>query len=193
MDTQCADDSTEQGSRPVRDAVAEKIIQREVGAVLRRARDEIGWSRGYFVTRLPSGIGARTLLSYEQGTRHLTVLRFVEVCRALEVAAPLLLNQALQRARVHLEHVVLRVDLRQLVTERDEKFLPMVMWAHNKLVRHPDGIVAVAPSAVVEMADFMGWSRAELASYLARFVPDLTDDTTSVAPRLLADSESWAS
>lgn len=194
MDTQCADDSTEQGSsRPVRDVVAEKIIQRAVGVELRRARDEIGWSRGYFVTRLPSGIGARTLLSYEHGTRHLTLLRFVEVCRALEVAAPLLLNQALQRARVHLEHVVLRVDLRRLVTERDEKFLPMVMWAHNKLVRHPDGVVAVAPSAVVEMADFMGWSRAELANYLARFVPDLTDDTTSVGPRLLVGSEGWAS
>lgn len=193
MDTQCADDSAEQdSSRPVRDVVAEKIIQRSVGVELRRAREEVGWSRGFFVTRLPSGIGARTLLSYEHGTRHLTLLRFVEVCRAMEVAAPLLLNQALQRARVHLEHVVLRVDLRRLVAERDERFLPLVMWAHNKLVRHPDGIVNVAPSAVVEMADFMGWSRAELASYLARFVPDLTDDI-SVGPRLLTGSDGWAS
>src|SRR5262245_52573695 len=122
MDTQCADDSREQdSSRPVRDVVAEKIIQRAVGVELRRARDELGWSRGYFVNRLPSGIGARTLLSYEHGTRHLTLLRFVEVCRTMGVAAPWLLNRALQRAQVHLEQVVLRVDLRRLVAERDEK------------------------------------------------------------------------
>src|ERR1044071_2848940 len=139
MDTESADDSREQDSgRPVRDVVAEKIIQRAVGVELRRAREDVGGSRGHFVTRLPSGIGARTLLSYEHGTRHMTLLRFVEVCRALRVASPLLLNQSLQRAQVHLEHVVLRVDLRLLVAERDEKFLPMVMWAHNKLVRHPD-------------------------------------------------------
>jgi hypothetical protein len=74
-----------------------------------------------------------------------------------------------------LENLVLQVDVRQVVTQRDEKFLPLVMWAHNKLVRHPAGVVELAPSAVVELADVVGCSQSELADYLARFVPDEAD------------------
>jgi transcriptional regulator with XRE-family HTH domain len=81
---------------------SDKMISRAIGEELRRARETLGWSRGQLVARLPSGIGDRTLLSYEHGTRHLTTLRLVELCRALGVAAPTLLNQALQRARIHL-------------------------------------------------------------------------------------------
>ena len=177
MDAQCAAERKgQESSRPTGAEATEKAISRAVGEELRRAREANGWARGYLVTRLPSGIGVRTLLSYEHGTRHLTLLRFLEVCRALGVAAPLLLNRALQRARIHLENLVLRVDVRQVVSQRDERFLPMVMWAHNKLVRHPGGIVELEPSAVVELADILGCSQSDLANYLARFVPDQDDD-----------------
>lgn len=153
----------------------EKAISRAIGEELRRAREANGWSRGHLVARLPSGISDRTLLTYEHGTRHLTLVRFLEICRALGVSGPILLNQALQRARIHLANLVLRVDVRQLVAQRDEEFLPMVLWAHNKLIKHPDGVVEVTPSAVVELADFIGCSEVELANYLARFVPDHVD------------------
>jgi hypothetical protein len=139
---------------------------------LRRAREAKGWSRGYFVTRLPSGIGARTLLSYEHGTRHLTLLRFLEVCRALGVAGPSSLNRALQHARIHPENLVLQVDVQQLVTQRDEKYVQMVVWAHNKLIKHPDGIVELAPSSVAELADLIGCPATDLANYLAKFAPN---------------------
>jgi len=66
---------------------SDKVISRALGEELRRAREALGWSRGHLVARLPSGIGERTLLSYEHGTRHLTALRFVELCRALGAAA----------------------------------------------------------------------------------------------------------
>lgn len=158
--------------RDVQGEATEKAVSRAVGAELRRAREAKGWSRNYFVTLLPSGIGARTLLSYEQGSRHLTVLRFLELCRALGVAAPSLLNQALQRARIHLENLVLQVDVRQLVKQRDDQFGSMVLWAHNKLIKHPDGVVELAPSAVVELADFIGCPATELMDYLARFIPE---------------------
>ena len=48
-----------------------KAVSRAMGEELRRAREARGWSRDYLVSRLPSGIGDRTLLSYEHGTRHL--------------------------------------------------------------------------------------------------------------------------
>jgi ribosome-binding protein aMBF1 (putative translation factor) len=46
----------------------EKVISRAIGEELRRAREATGWSRLQLVSRLPSGIGDRTLLSYEHGT-----------------------------------------------------------------------------------------------------------------------------
>jgi transcriptional regulator with XRE-family HTH domain len=155
-----------------RDEATEKAISRAVGEELRRAREENGWSRGQLVARLPSGIGDRTLLSYEHGTRHLTLLRFVELCAALDVAAPTLLNQGLQRARIQLQNVVLQIDLRDLLSDRNERFRPLIPWARNKLLEYPDGVVALPPTSVRELATFIGRPYHELAGYLARFIPD---------------------
>lgn len=152
--------------------VSEKTISRAIGEELRRAREAQGWSRGHLVSRLPSGIGDRTLLSYEHGTRHLTVLRFIELCRALEVAAPTLLNQALQRARIHLQNLVLQIDLRDLLNDRSEKFRPMHQWARNKLNESPTGVVELPPSSVRELATFVGCSYQDLAGFLSRFIPE---------------------
>lgn len=151
---------------------SEKAISRAIGEELRRAREACGWSRLQFVARLPSGIGDRTLLSYEHGTRHLTVLRFIEICQALGFAAPTLLNQALQRARIHLSNLVLRIDLRFLLNDRSDKFRPMHQWARNKLNEFPDGAVELPPASVRELATFVGCGYEELAGWLARFVPE---------------------
>jgi transcriptional regulator with XRE-family HTH domain len=152
--------------------VSEKTISRAIGEELRRAREAKGWSRGQLVALLPSGIGDRTLLSYEHGTRHLTVLRFIELCRALGVASPTLLNQALQRARIHLQNLVLQIDLRHLLNDRNEKFRPMHQWARNKLNENPDGVVELPPASIRELAAFVGCPYLDLANYLARFIPE---------------------
>lgn len=152
--------------------VAEKTISRAIGEELRRAREALGWSRGHLVSRLPSGIGDRTLLSYEHGTRHLTVLRLIELCRALGVAAPTLLNQALQRARIHLQNLVLLIDLKHLLNDRNEKFRPMHQWARNKLNENPEGVVELSPASVRELAAFVGCTYSELAAYLSKFLPE---------------------
>jgi transcriptional regulator with XRE-family HTH domain len=155
--------------------VTDKTISRAMGEELRRAREAKGWSRGQLVARLPSGIGDRTLLSYEHGTRHLTVLRFIELCKALGVAAPVLLNQALQRARIHLANLVLRVNLKFLLNDQSPNFRPMHQWARNKLNEHPGGVVELSPSSVRELAAFVGCGYEELAGYLARFLPEDVD------------------
>jgi transcriptional regulator with XRE-family HTH domain len=156
--------------------ITEKVISRAVGEELRQAREAAGWSRNYFVTRLPSGIGARTLLSYEHGTRHLTLLRFIELSATIGIAAPTLLNQALQRALIHLQNLTLQVDLRRLLNDRNNSFLPIVQWAHNKLIEYPNGIVELPPSSVRELATFMGCPHNDLTTYLAQFVPEHPHD-----------------
>jgi transcriptional regulator with XRE-family HTH domain len=150
---------------------SEKAISRAIGEELRRTREARGWSRGQLVARLPSGIGDRTLLSYEHGTRQLTALRLIEICQALGVAAPTLLNQAMQRARIHLQNLDLRIDLRYLLNDHNDKFRPMHQWARNKLNENPDGVVELPPSSIRELATFIGCAYLELANHLARFLP----------------------
>jgi transcriptional regulator with XRE-family HTH domain len=154
------------------DEVTEKVISRAIGEELRRAREANGWSRGQLVAGLPSGIGDRTLLSYEHGTRHLTVLRFIELCKALGITAPKLLNQALQRAHIHLQDLPLEIDLRKMLDDRSDKFFPMVQWAHNKLIENPGGVVELPPASVRELATFLGCPYHELADYMAGFIPE---------------------
>lgn len=152
--------------------VTDKVVSRAIGEELRRAREEKGWSRGLLVSRLPSGIGERTLLSYEHGTRQLTVLRLIEICRSLGVAPPTMLNQALQRAKIHLQNLALQIDLHDLLNDRTDKFRPMFQWARNRLNENPDGMVELSPSSVRELAAFVGCTHQELAAYLARFIPE---------------------
>ncbi len=154
------------------DDVTDKAFARAVGEEIRRAREEKGWSRAQLVAKLPSGIGDRTLLSYEHGTRQLTVLRLHEICRILGVSAPVLLSRALQRARIQLQNLVLHIDLRALLDDKSDRFRPMFQWARNKLNENPGGVVELEPSSVREMATFFGCSHLELANYLARFIPE---------------------
>ena len=51
----------------IQNDVPDYAIKKAVGAALRRAREAEEWSRTEFVALLPSGIGERTLLSYEHG------------------------------------------------------------------------------------------------------------------------------
>jgi transcriptional regulator with XRE-family HTH domain len=150
-----------------------QLAARAVGEVLRQAREVRGWTRLELVANLPSGIGDRTLLSYEHGSRALTVLRFLELCQSLQVEAPSLLSRGLQQARILLENVVLDVNLYALLRDQSPQFRSMHQWARNKLNRHPDGIATVAPATVLELADFTGCRTEELTAYLARFTPDL--------------------
>ena len=161
--------------------VPDKVISRALGEELRRAREACGWSRLQLVLRLPSGIGDRTLLSYEHGTRHLSAVRLIEICRAMGVDSATVLSQALQRARIHMETMNLRVDLRGLLCDSNNSvmFRPMVQWARNTLNEHPDGMVEVQPVVVRNLALFVGCPLDDLVTYLAQFAPDYGGRPTS--------------
>lgn len=152
-----------------------RAIARAIGEELRRTREFKGWSRAHLVSQLPSGIGDRTLLSYEHGTRHLTVLRFVEVCRALSVEPPVVLGQALQRARIHLDNLTMRIDIQRLLAHNDHNFIRIKMWAHNSLADRDEAVVELTPSAVTALATFMGCTNEELSEFLTQFTPDASN------------------
>ncbi len=154
------------------DEVTSTAVARALGEELRRAREARGWSRVQFVELLPSGIGDRTLLSYEYGSRQVSVLRLLELAQVLRVPAPVLLTEALQRARVYLQNLVLRVDLRHLLGDTNMHYRPLSQWARNRLNDTPNGVIEVTPSGLRELAAFIGRTPAELSNYLAAFTPD---------------------
>jgi hypothetical protein len=113
-------------------------------------------------------------LSYEHGTRQLTVLRLLELAEVLEVPASVIVTQALQRARLCLRNVTVRVDLRRVLENTSVHYRPLVPWARNRLPGSVDGVVEVSPEGVRELAAVIGRSHGEMSAYLARFAPDHT-------------------
>lgn len=159
------------------EALAESLetaVTRAVGGELRRVREARGWSRAYFVKRLPSGIGERTLLSYEHGVRQLTLSRLTELAEALEVDPATVVARGLQRARRRLDNLTLHVDLAALLNHDDTgrgKFRSMIQWARNALIENPNGVAEIDTRVVRNLALFTGCSHQELAEYLAQFTP----------------------
>ena len=153
------------------DPVLAEAVSRALGDELRRVRESLGLTRGAFVCRLPSRIGERTLLAYEHGVRLLTVVRFLELCEGLEASPTDLLAEALQRAKLHLSHLKLRIDLNKVVNDRNMNFRPLVQWARNRLNHTPNGIIEVSPDAILELAAVVGHSQKDLTHYLCRFTP----------------------
>jgi hypothetical protein len=151
---------------------SERVVCRALGDELRRTREEKGLTRREVVERLPSGICDRTLLSYEHGTRHVTTIRWIELSRAIGIDPALLMTRGLQRARLYMRDRCLTIDLRALLRDGSPNFRPIVQWARNTLNEHPGGTAEVEPAVVRNLALFMGCTHAELARYLARFLPD---------------------
>ena len=148
--------------------VTDRAFSRILGQEIRRARETRGWTRVQLVEQLPSGIGDRTLLSYEQGIRHLSVIRFVEISRALGVAASDLLARAQEKAR-DLRAFSLRVNLRAVLRDQRDGFESVRRWARYRLKGDPSTEVLLAPMTIREMAVALDLSHAALAAYLAEF------------------------
>lgn len=126
--------------------------------------------------RLPSGIGDRTLLSYEHGIRYLTVVRFREICKALEVPASEILYRATEEAR-DLRAYSLKINLRAVVRDERDGFEALRRWAKYRLEDDTYAEVLLASTTVREIAAALGYSHSALAAYLTEFgTEDLDDD-----------------
>lgn len=142
-----------------------------LGLAVRRARESRGLTRAQLVEKLPSGIGDRTLLSYEHGIRFLSVVRFVEICRAIGVPADEVLGRASAMAD-DVRNRSLRVNLRALLRDEDDRFEAVRLWADRRLDETP--VLLVEPAALREMAAVIGVKHEVLAGYLAEFITEET-------------------
>lgn len=159
-----------------RGEISDRVLAKVLGQELRVARESRGWSRTELVGKLPSGIGDRTLLSYEHGIRTLSVTRFIEICRALGVAASEILDRTLEKAR-DLRAFSLKINLEAILRDDRDEFEPVRRWAAARLREDPTSEVLLAPVAVRELAIVFGFTHAALAAYLVEF--SAADDARS--------------
>lgn len=155
------------------DTIADQAISKALGEELRRVRDTVGLTRAEVVERATADIHARTYATYEHGTRQCTVARLVDICAALGVGAPEVLELALQRARLHLQTIGLQVDLHAVLRDTSAELKGLRSWAHNRLAANLDspGIARLTVPALQELAVCVGISRTELVRQLITFTP----------------------
>lgn len=147
-------------------------ITKALGEELRRARENVGWSQAELVRRMPSELHVKTLATYEQGVRQCTVVRLIEICRTLGVAAPDLLGRALQHMEVDLQTVGMQVDLHAMARDTRAELRQLRRWARNRLLINPaSGVARLDRGAVQEMAAVIGLTLSDLVRYLDMFRP----------------------
>lgn len=154
-----------------RDEISDRTLTRVLGQELRRAREGRGWTRADLARRLPSGIGERTLLSYEHGIRALTVSRYIEICTTIGVSAAETLDLAMEKAR-NPRAFSFKVDLRAILHDERTEFEPVRLWARNRLKESSNTKVLLAPMTVREMAAALGFTHAALAAYFVEYIAE---------------------
>ncbi len=157
------------------EGLTDRGLARLLGREVRLAREAGSWTRAQFVKRLPSGISDRTLLSYEHGVRFMTVMRFAEICRALGVPVSTILDRAMAKAR-DLTNYSFKVNLRAIVTDGQEGFEPVRVWAETRLRETSNPELTLASATVREMSVVLGVEHRELAAYLIAFTSEAIPD-----------------
>ena len=111
--------------------------QRVLGDEIRRLRKRRGWTRKDLNERLQSDISLQTLATYELGTRQCSVVRFVEICIALDELPHDLLARVHERVFTDAPVGRIRIDLRKVVRDRQPELLPLRRWATGRLAEEP--------------------------------------------------------
>ncbi|MBM7772312.1 DNA-binding Xre family transcriptional regulator [Actinokineospora baliensis] len=140
--------------------------QRALGRELQQLRMRRRWTRAQLVQRLPNELSAQALASYETGTRSCTVVRFVQLCTALE-ASP---HDLLERVHDQVSHeeypASLKVDLTELATDPRPELAPARRWAATEVARHAASTRDLDIGALESLAALCGLSTVELVRML---------------------------
>ncbi|WP_410595435.1 hypothetical protein [Amycolatopsis sp. lyj-23] len=107
--------------------------QRALADELGRLRRRRGWTRKQLLSRMAADLSVQTLATYEQGTRHVSVLRLVELCYAMNELPHHLIARVHQRLTQ--EGVVANVP--QMAELAEAPLTPLRMWARQQLRQHP--------------------------------------------------------
>ncbi|GLZ41056.1 helix-turn-helix transcriptional regulator [Actinokineospora sp. NBRC 105648] len=141
--------------------------QRVLGDEIRRLRKQRGWTRKELNTRLQSDISLQTLATYELGTRQCSVVRFVEICVALDALPHDLMARVHDRVFADTPIGRVRVDLKRAVDDRAPELMPLRRWAAELLAENQGQTeVHLDLSALDRLAELCGMDTADLIGRL---------------------------
>ncbi|MET8763077.1 helix-turn-helix transcriptional regulator [Lentzea sp. NPDC004782] len=150
-----------------------KRLAQHLGDELRIARKARGWTRDKLRDRLTIASGddlsLQTLGTYEQGTRSISVKRFVQVTFALDATPQQLFQRALIRTFGDFDDVHVDVNLHALACSGDPRLRRLRTWAevqHRQSDHNPVALVRLDPPAIQTMADLSGLGPADLIAAL---------------------------
>ncbi|WP_084794808.1 helix-turn-helix domain-containing protein [Actinokineospora bangkokensis] len=140
--------------------------QRALGRELQQMRMRRRWTRAQLVRRLPVELSAQALASYETGTRSCTVVRFVELCMALETSPHDLLERVHDQVSRDDHPASLKVDLTRLALDDRQPLAPARRWAAAEVGRQAGGSRDLDLSALESLAALCGLPVVELVRML---------------------------
>ncbi|PPK68956.1 helix-turn-helix domain-containing protein [Actinokineospora auranticolor] len=138
--------------------------QRVLGDEIRRLRKQRGWTRKELNGRLQSDISLQTLATYELGTRQVSVVRFVEICVALDALPHDLMARVHDRVFADTPIGRVRVDLRRAVADTRPQLLPLRRWAAELLAEQEE--VHLDRAALDRLAELCDTDTATLITIL---------------------------
>ncbi|MGX7827243.1 helix-turn-helix transcriptional regulator [Actinokineospora sp. 24-640] len=145
------------------------VYQRVLGDELRKVRKRRGWTRKELNDRLQTEISLQTLATYELGTRQCSVVRFVELCMALEELPHVVMSRVHDRVFAGTPSGRVHVDLRRVVGDARVELTPLRRWAAGRLAGHvgPEPpIVLLDSDALERLAELCRLETVELISKL---------------------------
>jgi hypothetical protein len=143
---------------------------RVLGDELRAARLARGLVRREVAPRLNPPVSLNTLATYELGTRHLPVTRFVEICLLLDVLPMDLLRRACERVSADLT-TGWQVDLAAAAKLRDPALAPLAAWAAVRLGHGQRRVARLDRAAIVPLATLCGLEWHVLVARLPHVPP----------------------
>jgi transcriptional regulator with XRE-family HTH domain len=147
------------------------VYQRVLGDEIRRLRKKRGLTRKQLNRRLQSDISLQTLATYELGTRQCSMVRFVEICLALDELPHELIARVHERVFTDSPRGRIRIDLRQVVLDDHQELLPLRRWARGRLAQQPsshNAEIHLDFAALERMAELCGMATVDLISLLRR-------------------------
>ncbi|MBM7772384.1 hypothetical protein JOD54_002588 [Actinokineospora baliensis] len=138
--------------------------QRVLGDEIRRLRKQRGWTRKDLNGRLQSEISLQTLATYELGTRQCSVVRFVEICVALDALPHDLMARVHDRVFADTPLGRVRVDLHAAAADERPQLMPLRRWAAELLAEHDEVHLDVA--ALDRLAELCGMDTIELIAHI---------------------------
>ncbi|MFK0249306.1 helix-turn-helix domain-containing protein [Amycolatopsis azurea] len=141
-----------------------------LGEALRADRAKKQWTRLELSRRLDGNLSTQTVATYELGTRHVSVVRLVELSEALNRDPVELLREVHQRA----SGTFIVVDLERIVVSDEPGLHPLREWAECRLATLVAGPAHVFVSVVAlpPLATLCGIAQSELLVRLREFAPD---------------------